>query len=241
MNLTNKTILVTGAAKRIGKALALAIARDGGNVLIHYNQSSSEANMIKREIEGIGQTCVTFQADFSKTGETIKFINKITEDFKLYAIINNASVFSDLDWSNTTIADWEYHHTVNLTAPFLISQAFAKSLLPKNPGRIINILDWRAFRPGGDHFPYTISKSALASMTKSLAVSLAPLITVNGIALGAILPPGDGGSTERIISGLPIKRWGKMSELEDTLLFLLNGPAYITGEIIHLDGGKHLL
>lgn len=241
MSLKNKTILVTGAAKRIGRALSLAIARAGGNVLIHHNHSQPESETLKQEIEAIGQTADVFQADFSNPGETISVINEITKKHKLYAIVNNASVFSDLNWSNTTLEDWEYHQAVNLTAPFLISQAFAKSLLPDKPGRIVNILDWRALRPGKDHFPYTISKAALASLTESLASSLAPLITVNGIALGAILPPNDGGSIEKTISALPIDRWGNMSELEETLLFLLTGPAYITGEIIHLDGGRHLV
>ena len=241
MSLKNKTILVTGAAKRIGRALSLAIARAGGNVLIHHNHSQPESETLKQEIETIGQTADVFQADFSNSGETISVINEIIKKHKLYAIVNNASVFSDLNWSNTTLEDWEYHQAVNLTAPFLISQAFAKSLLPDKPGRIVNILDWRALRPGKDHFPYTISKAALASLTESLASSLAPLITVNGIALGAILPPNDGGSIEKTISALPIDRWGNMSELEETLLFLLTGPAYITGEIIHLDGGRHLV
>ena len=103
------------------------------------------------------------------------------------------------------------------------------------------MLDWRALRPGKDHLPYTISKSGLAALTKSLSISLAPDITVNGIALGAILPPSDGGEIEDLVSGLPIPRWADIRELEETLIFLLSGPSYITGEIIHLDGGRHLL
>ena len=114
-------------------------------------------------------------------------------------------------------------------------------MLPNQEGRIINILDWRTMRPVGDHFPYTISKAALAALTKSLAYSLAPNITVNGIAFGAILTPADGGSTEGIIQNVPAKRWATLDEVGATVLFLLDGPAYITGEIIHLDGGRHLV
>ena len=102
-------------------------------------------------------------------------------------------------------------------------------------------MDWRSFRPGTNHFPYTISKSGLLALTKSLAVSLAPSLTVNGIALGAILPPTDETSINKAIDNLPIPRWAKMEEVEDTVLFLLTGPEYITGEVIHLDGGRHLI
>src|SRR5262245_14600657 len=105
----------------------------------------------------------------------------------------------------------------------------------------IHILDWRALRPGADHFPYTISKAALASMTKSLAVALAPRIIVNGLALGAILPPFHGKAKTDIIKNVPAGRWAEESEIEQALLFLLTYPAYITGEIIHLDGGRHLV
>ncbi|MBI3152520.1 MAG: SDR family oxidoreductase, partial [Chloroflexi bacterium] len=109
-------------------------------------------------------------------------------------------------------------------------------------GRIVNILDWRALRPGADHFPYTVTKAALAAMTKSLAVALAPRITVNGLALGAILPPADHASaSEKIIENVPAKRWSEAGEVEEALLFLLTGSTYITGEIIHVDGGRHLI
>ena len=105
----------------------------------------------------------------------------------------------------------------------------------------MNILDWRALRPGADHFPYTISKAALASMTHSLAVALSPDITVNGLALGAILPPSDAKASADIIKNVPLKRWATENEVEEALLFLLTCPRYITGEIIHLDGGRHLI
>jgi pteridine reductase len=153
--------------------------------------------------------------------------------------VNSASIFEPLSFQNTTLDDWHRHLNINLTAPFLLSQAFAKQT-PR--GRIVNILDWRALRPGADHFPYTITKSALAAMTKSLAAALAPNITVNGLALGAILPPADHSSAnEKIIENIPAQRWAEAKEVEDALLFLLTGPAYITGEIIHLDGGRHLI
>ena len=108
-------------------------------------------------------------------------------------------------------------------------------------GRIINLLDWRALQPGPDHLPYTISKSALAALTRSLAVALAPQINVNGLALGAILPPSGGITDPNILNRVPARRWANLEEVSQALVFLLNGPAYVTGEILHVDGGRHLL
>jgi pteridine reductase len=135
--------------------------------------------------------------------------------------------------------DWQKHMAINMTAPFLLSQSFAKQA--SEGARIVNILDWRALRPGSDHFPYTISKAALAAMTQSLAIALSPRIIVNGLALGAILPPADGKAKADIIKNVPARRWAQEDEIEQALLFLLTCPSYITGEIIHLDGGRHLV
>ncbi|MDX9864376.1 MAG: SDR family oxidoreductase, partial [Anaerolineaceae bacterium] len=107
-------------------------------------------------------------------------------------------------------------------------------------GRIINLLDWRALRPGPDHLPYSISKSALAALTHSLAAALAPQITVNGLALGAVLPPADGSPAQNILNKVPSGRWASLEEVNQALIFLLKGPAYITGEILYVDGGRHL-
>ncbi|NOQ39182.1 MAG: SDR family oxidoreductase [Anaerolineales bacterium] len=240
MNLKGKTILVTGSARRIGRVLALAVAKAGGDVIIHHNNSPDEAEITKQEISALGQEATILQADFSDPESTNEFIREAFSSRKLDGLVNNASVFSSLSWSDTKLSQWNNHLSINLTAPFLLSQAFGKNI-PKNlDGRIINILDWRALQPGADHLPYTISKSGLAALTKSLAIALAPNITVNGIAFGAVLPPSDGGNISNILSSVPIPRWAEITEVEETLLFLLAGPKYITGEIIHLDGGRHL-
>ncbi len=130
---------------------------------------------------------------------------------------------------------------LNLEAPFLLSQIFATQVPPDGEGRIVNLLDWRALRPAADHFAYTVSKAALAGMTQALAAALAPRISVNGLALGAILPPSDQPAPSDILKTVPAGRWGELPEVESALLFLLAGPAYITGEIIHVDGGRHLI
>ncbi|MGW8249516.1 MAG: SDR family oxidoreductase, partial [Anaerolineales bacterium] len=154
---------------------------------------------------------------------------------------NNASIFEPLGWDDTDYSKWQRHLQVNLTTPFLLSQAFARQLPEDKSGRIVNLLDWRALRPGPDHLPYTISKAGLYALTSSLAAALAPRITVNGLALGAILPPSDGGDGNNILEDVPAGRWADVDEVCQAALFLLSGPSYITGEIIYVDGGRHLV
>ncbi|MDP1546747.1 MAG: SDR family oxidoreductase [Anaerolineales bacterium] len=243
-DLTGKTILVTGAARRVGRLFALACGRAGADVIIHHGHSPAEAESVKDEIASLGRRAWVLAADLSHADKVSQLIERANEFSPLYGLVNSASIFEPLSLQDTSLDDWHRHLTINLTAPFLLSQAFAKQT---NEGRIVNILDWRALRPGADHFPYTVTKSALAAMTKSLAVALAPRITVNGLALGAILPPadvdpaGDPSASEKVIAAVPAKRWSEANEVEEALLFLLAGPAYITGEIIHLDGGRHLI
>ena len=240
-SLEGKTVLVTGAARRVGRILALACGRAGADVIIHHGHSSEEALDVQKEIASFGRRSWVLPFDLSNTDEVSRLISRANEISPLYAIVNSAAIFESLSLQETSRADWERHMAINLTAPFLLSQAFAKQLPEGAEGRIVNILDWRALRPGADHFPYTISKAALAAMTKSLAVGLAPRIMVNGLALGAVLPPSDRPGNENIIKGIPAKRWSEPQEVEEALIFLLTGPAYITGEIIHVDGGRHLV
>lgn len=238
-DLKGKTILVTGGARRVGRLFALACGRAGANVIIHHGHSPNEAESVKEEIASFGPRAWVLASDLSHPESVSQLIDRANELSPLYGLVNSASIFESLTVHDTTLDDWNRHLAINLTAPFLLSQAFAKHV---NEGRIVNILDWRALRPGADHFPYTVTKSALAAMTKSLAVAFAPNITVNGLALGAILPPaGSPSASEKIIESVPAQRWSDANEVEEALLFLLSGPAYITGEIIHLDGGRHLV
>lgn len=258
-DLNGKTILITGAARRLGRLFALACARAGADVIIHHAHSEEEAKLVQDEIQSIGRKAHILASNFGTPDSVSRLISLANDISPLYALVNSAAIFENLSLQTTTLEDWNRHLNINLTAPFLLSQEFAKHLLaptavpggedasdPIVKGRIVNILDWRALRPGADHFPYTVSKAALAAMTKSLAVALAPRITVNGLALGAILPPSDTNAagnlsaSEKTIESVPAKRWSEAGEVEEALLFLLSGPTYITGEIIHVDGGRHL-
>ncbi len=237
--LRGKTALITGAARRIGRRLALACARAGADVVIHHAHSDADAESLRAEINGLHHRAWVFQADLSDSSQAASLILLINRISPIHFLINNAAIFEPLTFDAASLDDWNRHLALNLTAPFLLSQAFARQA--EEGARIVNLLDWRALRPGADHFPYTVSKSALAAMTKSLAVALAPKVTVNGLALGAILPPSDGNVNPEITKNIPMKRWAEEGEVEQALLFLLTCPAYITGEIIHVDGGRHLV
>lgn len=258
-DLSGKTILITGAARRLGRIFALACGRAGADLILHHGHSPAEAESLRDEIASFGRRAWVLAADFSQPESVSQLIERANELSPLYGLVNNAAIFESLTAHDTTLDDWNRHVNINLTAPFLLSQSFAKcfparAAVPAGEdaasnvkGRIVNILDWRALRPGADHFPYTITKSALAAMTRSLAIALAPHITVNGLALGAILPPADIDPVDepsaggKIIAAVPAQRWSEPGEVEEALLFLLSGPAYMTGEIIHLDGGRHLV
>jgi NAD(P)-dependent dehydrogenase (short-subunit alcohol dehydrogenase family) len=239
--LAGKTVLVTGAARRVGRILALACARAGADVVIHHGHSESAALEVREEIAALGRRAHIVAADLSDSAQVAALIDRVSEFGALYGLVNSAAIFEPLRWDTTTTADWERHLAINLTAPFLLSQAFSRQVPDGREGRIVNILDWRALRPGADHLPYTVTKAALAALTKSLAAALAPSVLVNGLALGAVLPPADGTADARILKNVPLGRWANPEDVGRALVFLLAGPAYITGEIIHVDGGRHLI
>ncbi|MEN8240678.1 MAG: SDR family oxidoreductase [Chloroflexota bacterium] len=238
--LAGKNILITGGAIRIGREIALAAADAGANVVLHYNTSTAAAEETRQAVEAKGVEAQLAQADLSNPSEVKRLVTTASSNGSLYALINNASIFEAGELQSTSLEAWNRHIEINLTAPFLLSQAFAKVVGKDQEARIINLLDWRAIRPSPDHFAYTISKAGLAALTQASAQALAPNIMVNAIAFGAILPPSDGGDTAKVIERVPAGRWAELSEVAATVRFLLEGPGYITGEIIHLDGGRHL-
>ncbi|MCU0489117.1 MAG: SDR family oxidoreductase [Anaerolineales bacterium] len=241
MSLEGKIILVTGAARRIGRRLALAAAQAGADLVLHHGHSAVEADRLQQEILALGRQAIVVQADLEDPAQVDGIVEQAKQLGQIFGLVNNAAIFMPLDWNTTSRQAWDQHLAINLTAPFLLSQAVARQIQAGGEGRIVNILDWRALRPGPDHLPYTISKAGLAALTRSLAQALAPRILVNAIALGAILPPSDGAIQPDLLDDYPLRRWAELEEVEQTLLFLLDGPAYITGEIIHLDGGRHLV
>ena len=174
-----------------------------------------------------------------KPKNLIPLINKSTP---LHGLVNSAAIFESLSLETTSAEDWEKHLAINLTAPFLLSQAFAKQAPQK--ARIVNILDWRALRPGADHFPYTISKAALAASNKVLRRGAGTESDRQWLGDGRHPAPFRRAmaSPNRTSSTMSRRgRWAEEDEVAEALLFLLTCPAYITGEIMYLDGGRHLV
>jgi NAD(P)-dependent dehydrogenase (short-subunit alcohol dehydrogenase family) len=241
MTLEGKSILITGSARRVGRILALACAEAGATIMLHHGHSAAAAQDTAAEIRALGGQAHILSADLNDPAAWSQLVADANALQPLYALVNSAAIFEPAQWDTTNYLAWQRHIQINLTAPFFLSQAFARVNSSADDRRIVNILDWRALRPGADHFPYTISKAALAALTQGLAVALAPHIVVNGLALGAILAPSDGAKDADILKHIPAQRWAKNEELGATLRFLLDGPAYINGEILHLDGGRHLI
>ncbi len=241
MTLNGKTILITGAARRLGSAMAIDCAAHGADVILHYNTSAVEVEQTAADIRALKQNCWVIQADLSSSESVLRLFDSARKLAEISGLINNASIFKPVTFADTSLDDWETHFQVNLTAPFLLTQAFAKYYKSETVGRVINLVDWRALRPGRDHFPYTISKAGLVALTKATALSLAPRISVNAVALGAILPPENELENTNILRNVPMQRWSEMDEFLKTINFLLDGPSYVTGEVIHLDGGRHLV
>ncbi|MHC1784944.1 MAG: SDR family oxidoreductase [Anaerolineaceae bacterium] len=241
MSLSGKNILITGAARRIGRYLALSLAKAGANIFLHYAHSPGEAEETADVIRAMGARVTILSGDLDDPAVFTKTLPEFFANNDLFALINNAAIFEPLSLEDVTLENWNRHLNINLSAPFFLSQAFIRSMGKNKDGRIVNIVDWRALRPGPDHLPYTISKAALTALTYSLAAAAAPRVTVNAVALGAVLPPSDGGDVEKIIHMTPSRRLVGLDEVASTIIFLLDGPASITGEVIHIDGGRHLI
>jgi len=230
--------LITGAARRVGRAIALHLAERGHDIAIHYSHSEEEALSLQGEIEQMGRKALLIRADLSGSEEAGAIIAAVLKAGGIRALVNNASIFERLDTRSTTLEAWQRHLSVNLTAPFLLSQAYATQA---PTGRIVNLLDWRTARSDAAHLPYAVSKAALEALTRNLAADLAPAFQVNGLALGAVLPPSDGRDVAHLIKDVPAGRWADLVEVGEAVRFLLEGPSYITGEVLTIDGGRHLV
>lgn len=227
---------------RVGRAIALGLAEAGANLAIHYHSSDEEALETARKSEESGVRTVLVEADLTNPLRAVDVVQRAASELgSIELLVNNAAIFGDETVHNMGWRSWERHMSINLASPVFLSQALGQTIGDRQ-GAILNLLDWRALRPGPDHFPYTISKAALAAATRSLAQALAPAIRVNGLALGAILPPpGEDEKDPELVEGVPLRRWGQVNEVVDSALFLLAGPTYITGAILTLDGGRHLI
>ena len=242
MELQGKVALVTGGAVRLGQALTLALVAQGVRVAVHYRHSAGPATALVQAITADGGRTAAFQADLSQGHATLALIERVVAHFgQVDILVNNAAIFEHGNWDDTTEDNWERHFSINLKAPFFLSQRFAMQVGRERRGHIVNIADWRGARPGSDHIAYTLTKAGIIAMTQSLALALAPNIQVNAIAPGLILPPPgrDQAYLESKAVQVPAQRIGSPEEIAHALLFLLRAD-FVTGELVHVTGGEHL-
>ena len=241
--LVGTAALVTGGARRIGRTLCLALAREGATVVVHYLTSESEAAATVLELEAFGGKAFKVKCDLSGPDMAEDLVARAAEvaGRPLDILVNNASVFSQGSPVSTTVEQWDLNQTVNLRAPFLLSQVFAGQMAAGSRGNIINLNDFRLVRPDADHFAYSISKVGLHGLTCSLALALAPMIRVNELALGPVLAPAGApeGYQHTLRDQIPTRRFPSLDEVSHAMLFLLGNEA-VTGQTIFIDGGRHL-
>jgi|TARA_B110001452_G_scaffold249160_1_gene236500 NAD(P)-dependent dehydrogenase (short-subunit alcohol dehydrogenase family) len=237
----NKTVLITGSSKRIGRSIALKLAEKGFNIAIHYNKSRKESDSLQKELETYKIKVKTFKLDLQKTNRIKPFFKSIVNYFgEINVLINNASTFEFDSIKSSTINSYDKHLDVNLKAPFFLSKYFVEAI-GKKKGNIINILDQRVMNTTPYFTSYTISKSALLTLTRSLALSLAPKIRVNAIAPGPTLKSirQTKGEFEKQILRTPLKKKVSLEEINNGILFLLKSET-ITGQTILLDSGQNM-
>ena len=235
--LEGKVVAVTGAAKRIGRCIALHLASRGAKIAVHYNTSKTDALATAAACGGRA-----FRADLANVAEIRRLFGEIETAFgRLDCLVNNAAVFRAIDPLDASERDWDAIHSVNLKATFFCCQQAAKIMLRGGGGRIVNIASLGGLRPWAKHVPYCTSKAGVVMLTHGLAKALAPDITVNGIAPGVIhfedqMPD----EISRLVRNTPMGRHGTGEEIASAVGMLLEGPAFVTGQIIAVDGGLSL-
>ena len=238
----NKNLLITGAATRVGKALALHFAEKGWNIAIHYFRSSSKAKKLKKIIEKNRVKVALVKADLKNPKQTEKIIPLVKKKLgNIDCLINNAALFERDDIANFTIKSWNDHLNINLLAPTILTKQFAKQASKKTVSNIINIIDQRIFNLTPFFMSYTISKSGLQTLTKTMAMRLGPNIKVNAIAPGPTIKSKrqtDKHFRNQVRATL-LKKSVRLEDICDTVEFLINNNS-VTGQIIAVDSGQNL-
>ena len=236
-----RAALVTGAGKRIGRALARDLARQGFAVAVHYRSSAAEAASLVAEIAAAGGRATALEADLAVESETMGLLARAEAALgPIGLLVNSAARFERDELASATRASWDLHLETNLRAPFVLTQEFARRLPPAAEGLVVNLLDQRVLRLTPHYVSYTVSKSALWTLTRSLALALAPRIRVNAIAPGPTLPGTHQSQAqfERQWRTTLLGRGATLDELCAALRFILETRS-LTGQIISLDGGHH--
>jgi pteridine reductase len=238
VNLKGRAALVTGGARRIGRALCLALGERGVKVAIHCHRSRGDADAVARECPG----SVVLEADLARRGAPARLLDEAYERLgNLDILVNNASVYENVQLPDVDEASWDRALAVNLTAPFFLAQRAGLRMRDAGGGAIVSLTDWAVARPYPRYLPYYAAKAGLAAVTAGLARALAPEVRVNAVAPGPILLPdgADPDARAAIERATPLGRLGGTEAVASAVLFLL-GNEFVTGEMLTVDGGRSL-
>jgi pteridine reductase len=246
LSLTDRVVLISGGAKRVGAAICRRLHSEGARLMVHYRSSAAEAEALKSELETKRPgSCALVQADLLDTASLPRLVDETVARFgRLDVLINNASSFFPTAVGDITERAWDDLIGTNLKAPLFLSQAAAPQLR-RHQGAIVNIVDIHADRPMKDYAVYSIAKGGLVALTRSLARELGPEVRVNGVAPGAIVWPEDGewsneAERARIIAQTSLKRVGDPDDIARAVCFLIADAPYVTGQILAVDGGRSI-
>jgi NAD(P)-dependent dehydrogenase (short-subunit alcohol dehydrogenase family) len=243
-SLTDKVALVTGAAHRIGRVIALSLAAQGVHVMVHYNSADEAAQDTVREIKSFGVTAVSHKADQSDPQQVNDLFEAIQSEFgRLDILVNSAAMFKKTDFMDVSYEEWQRVLGVNLTGPFLVSQQAARMMLEQDTGGvIINIVDNSALQPWPNFPHHSVAKTGLLMLTKIMARRLAPTIRTNAIAPGPVMkePSRSDESWEQIAQHVPLKRTGTPEDVGRAVVYLAKED-FLNGVVLNVDGGEHLL
>ncbi len=237
-----RTALVTGGSRRIGRAIALALAEAGFDVAVHFHTSAAEASATVAAIGARGRRAVALGADLAREDEVVRLVPAAAEALgPVGVLVNNASTFERDEWDDASRVSWDAHLEPNLRAPFVLSQAMARALPASAEGAVINLLDQRVWNLTPHFISYTVSKAGLWALTQTLALALAPRIRVNGIGPGPTVPSPRQTPEQfaRQCASVPLGRGSSPEEVAHATLAILALPS-MTGQMIALDGGQHL-
>jgi pteridine reductase len=233
--------LVTGGARRVGKAIAHALAWRGADIALHYGGSADDARRTADELRELDVRVETFQADLLDAAAPEALMTRVVDDMgALNVLVNSAAVMLRTPVGEVTLADWERMFALNVRAPFFLAQAAAPHLRERG-GCIVNICDLAAYETWPAYVPHGMTKAAVVQMTRALARTLAPEIRVNGVAPGAVLLPDewDQATADRLVATTPLKALGSAEDVAQAVAYLCEAE-YVTGDVIMVDGGRHV-
>lgn len=240
MELKGKTALVTGGAHRVGKAITLALAQAGANVVINYNRSSQAANETAAETEALGVGALAVGADVSDHAQVKSMIAAAKDKFGgVDVLVNGASWFKETPFPTNEVETWQKVTRILIDGSFYCANAVAPMMLERGEGVIINIVDLSAWQPAPNMAAHSVGKAGLLALTRQLALELAPTVRVNAVAPGPVLPPPDYSDEQNqaIADTTLLKQWGTPEDVVQAVMFLVAAD-YITGESIAVDGGE---